>query len=53
MIITIRIPDDTVKMQFATQTEEKYEMWFPVKYGDLVAVQREDKDGGAADEDTW
>lgn len=52
MIITIRVPDDTVKMQFATQTGENYEMWFPVKFGDYVSVQQEDKDGGAADEDT-
>lgn len=48
MIITIRVPDDTVKMQFATQTEEGYELWFPVKYGDLISVQQ---DGGDLDED--
>lgn len=49
MIITIRVPDNVIKMQYVT-SDDGYEEWHTVTYGELVRVEPEDnaeKSGGA------
>lgn len=42
MLITIRVPDEAVKLQYATASEG-YESWTAVTMGDIVAVEKEER----------
>ena len=41
MLITIRVPDDTVKLQYIYEGEEGYDVTKTVTMGDIMSVQKE------------
>lgn len=41
MIITIRVPDNVIKLQYATQDGNNYEQWETLVFGEIVSVQAE------------
>lgn len=42
MIITVSVPDNAVKMQYATLESDGYEMWTTLTFGQVIGVQREE-----------
>lgn len=46
MIITINVPNETVKLQYATIDENGYEEWKTVTFGEIVSVQADHAEGG-------
>lgn len=53
MIITIRVPDNAVKLQYSKSGDGGYEEWQNVTMGDFVEVRQEDKSAGGTDEDEF
>lgn len=49
MIITIKVPDNVVKLQYATQENEDYEQWATLTFGEIVNIQAEQNGGKDTD----
>lgn len=45
MIITIRVPDDTIKMQYATQGGDSYDQRETLTFGEIISIQAEKNTG--------
>lgn len=49
MIITIKVPDNTIKLQYATQDGGGYEQWETLTFGEIINVQAEQNGGKDTD----
>lgn len=44
ILMTIRVPDNIEKMQYATQDDNGYEVWTTLKFGQVISVKEEESD---------
>lgn len=49
MIITIKVPDNTIKLQYAAQDGGDYEQWETLTFGEIISVQPEQNGGKDTD----
>lgn len=49
MIITIKVPDNTIKLQYATQDGGGYDQWETLTFVEIISVQAEQNGGKDTD----